>query len=543
LFLSIMVLDSVEPRGDYFLWAKQQNLFIDQDDLVDMMDNDPSRTLVVDVRDDDNGGGQVKGALHVPDGSFQEELPTLLEPLSSMADGSTIVFHCMESARRGPRCAKRMVVLLESRSTPDLPSNLKVRVLKGGADHWIRRFWRDPSKVQGFDPDYWSFGDDDNSSSSSIVPGHKTYTRPADQDAVDWATVPSSNSSGSSNTTTNNKRWEVVVLSAATLLVAVGLTVWQKKLAHLVPQHMFAVSFLATFLLTPGFFVLLWLDPATPAQQANAKKFPLARFLLMAVFDTLQMSLVMFASAKTPGQLQAILGKAAIPFSMLAKLLLLGVKPSLAQVVGCALIIAGAAAATGNVATLMSATSGQGDLWYYLLFLLSNLPAALGAVYKGVAMEDFDINDYYLNGWCTLFQCGLSLVLLPLNSLPLLGDDTVPLQEIGPRLLKCVLCVTGQSNESGCYTAGLNLLLWLVLLLVFNVLMMKLTKAAGATLMFAILTLKTPFTAIAFSSAVLMGQQAEALQAATLLGMCLILVGIVVFNNPFSSTLKKEKKE
>lgn len=86
------------------------------------------------------------------------------------AEGKTVVvFHCMESVMRGPRCARR---LLDSSQGETLP--FAVRVLRGGADRWIRRFYRDPTLVSNFDKDYWGFLTHGEATESV----HKEYSRP-----------------------------------------------------------------------------------------------------------------------------------------------------------------------------------------------------------------------------------------------------------------------------------------------------------------------------------------------------------------------------
>jgi hypothetical protein len=111
----------------------------------------------------------------------------------------------MESVRRGPRCAKRLLARLAAESAAARPV---VRVLRGGADRWIRRYWKGPL-VEGFDGAYWGWCDAASPSEMGADSGiggqdssvaregqemgmavtagtrmHSLYTRPSDQ-AVD----------------------------------------------------------------------------------------------------------------------------------------------------------------------------------------------------------------------------------------------------------------------------------------------------------------------------------------------------------------------
>lgn len=53
--------------------------------------------LIVDVRDDDFIGGNIKGAINCPSYSFQETVEDLVEKTK---DVKTVVFHCALSQQR-----------------------------------------------------------------------------------------------------------------------------------------------------------------------------------------------------------------------------------------------------------------------------------------------------------------------------------------------------------------------------------------------------------------------------------------------------------
>ena len=97
-----------------------------------------------------------------------------------------ICFHCMESARRGPRCAKRLVEGMRAlRDVGYAPQPVKVAVLEGGFDQWVRRHWRDPARVEGYDDAYWGYAEDAGDGASA--PAHPLYERPAGQQATPWS--------------------------------------------------------------------------------------------------------------------------------------------------------------------------------------------------------------------------------------------------------------------------------------------------------------------------------------------------------------------
>lgn len=206
------VLQKVPCRGDFYEWAKTSNRYMKRESLREMIRSKDAKkdcadtVLVVDVRDDDVKGGNIRGALHLPDGEFSSgSVKTLIKHVDT-AGANVIVFHCMESARRGPRCARRVVEIFDACGVGE--GIARVRILIGGFDQWCRAYWRcEPELIENFDDDYWGFRDierfrrEEESKEKDAAPAssndgdieqsrgvrHKLYTRPADQKATPWS--------------------------------------------------------------------------------------------------------------------------------------------------------------------------------------------------------------------------------------------------------------------------------------------------------------------------------------------------------------------
>merc|ERR1719453_2550451 len=125
----------------------------------------------------------IQGALHMPDSTFNvDSIAQLLQKAQHLVETSgrapvSVVFHCMESARRGPRCARRLFTVLQVLPDEQVPP-LKVFVLQGGFDQWVRRFWQaGEARIDGFDDDYWGF----TLAAQDGEIAHTLYERPADQ--------------------------------------------------------------------------------------------------------------------------------------------------------------------------------------------------------------------------------------------------------------------------------------------------------------------------------------------------------------------------
>ena len=122
-------------------------LYITQNELVNKIYND-NNFVIIDLRDEDHIGGHIINSVNIPASSFKNNFDTIINLLR---DKTEVVLHCQESLVRSPRCAK---ILLE-----DFGLDIKVSILKGGFDQWVRRFWN-TNLVEDYDDDYWYFKHD-----------------------------------------------------------------------------------------------------------------------------------------------------------------------------------------------------------------------------------------------------------------------------------------------------------------------------------------------------------------------------------------------
>lgn len=141
-----------------------QICYVPKDVLADrILNNLP--TIIIDARDDDVVGGMIQGAIYCPESTFTpKKMLCLLKKAkerrlayhsSGLIDHKVwVVFHCMETIKRSVRCAKRFYNLVQETGNSDVVS---VRLLSGGADGWIRSYWKDHRLVEGYDDKYWGY--------------------------------------------------------------------------------------------------------------------------------------------------------------------------------------------------------------------------------------------------------------------------------------------------------------------------------------------------------------------------------------------------
>jgi hypothetical protein len=138
-------------------------------------------------------------SIHMPDGGdWSVQMPRLLsiiyECLETSGPPVTVLFHCMESIRRGPRCPPSFLFLplqplwclcaslatgissdprrcarrlfqelkMSGQITDEkLAMPFAIKVLQGGADQWMRNFYSDTRLVEAYNNDIWGYLDDE----------------------------------------------------------------------------------------------------------------------------------------------------------------------------------------------------------------------------------------------------------------------------------------------------------------------------------------------------------------------------------------------
>lgn len=167
-------------------------MYITPEEVVSRLQSGNQDFLIIDTRDEDSAGGNIKGALHLADSSdWSLSMPVLLSAIAEKK-ATMVIFHCMESIRRGPRCARRLhnYFLENGEYDNEVSSVPELRILQGGADQWIRKFYK-TDLVEGYDDEYWAFEefppheqrhyDDGEDGTMKNMHTHTLYSRPSDQ--------------------------------------------------------------------------------------------------------------------------------------------------------------------------------------------------------------------------------------------------------------------------------------------------------------------------------------------------------------------------
>ncbi|KAJ3487470.1 hypothetical protein NLI96_g3511 [Meripilus lineatus] len=130
--------------------------YISPDELAVIMKSDKvlhKDYFIVDVRDDDYDGGNIKGAHNSPSYVFLSKVDALVEQTK---DVPVIVFHCALSQVRGPKAARiyaQTRALLSYEDKDHTPH--EVFILRGGFTDFQAKFRNDPELVENWDKEVW----------------------------------------------------------------------------------------------------------------------------------------------------------------------------------------------------------------------------------------------------------------------------------------------------------------------------------------------------------------------------------------------------
>lgn len=107
---------------------------------------------VVDVRDDDWHGGNIKGAHNSPSHGFLAKLDNLVAETKHIP---IVIFHCALSQVRGPKAARIYAETRDLLEAEDEDKPHEVCVLRGGFQDFQAKYKDDPELVENWSHEIW----------------------------------------------------------------------------------------------------------------------------------------------------------------------------------------------------------------------------------------------------------------------------------------------------------------------------------------------------------------------------------------------------
>ncbi|KAH9948895.1 Rhodanese-like protein [Amylocystis lapponica] len=129
--------------------------YITADELAAIIKSDkvPMKDYcIVDVRDDDYHGGNIKGARNEPSHGFLAGVADLVQRTKTVP---TVVFHCALSQVRGPKAARIYAETRDLLQAKGEDSPHEVLVLRGGFQDFQEKYKDDPALVENWRKEVW----------------------------------------------------------------------------------------------------------------------------------------------------------------------------------------------------------------------------------------------------------------------------------------------------------------------------------------------------------------------------------------------------
>ncbi|KIY64461.1 Rhodanese-like protein [Cylindrobasidium torrendii FP15055 ss-10] len=130
--------------------------YIEGDDLAAYMKSGKvagKDYLVVDVRDDDFAGGNIKGAKNVPSSTIYDAVDNLVRDTK---DIKRVVFHCALSQVRGPKAARIYAETRQNMLQEAEPNQPEVLILRDGFTQFQVKYKDDADLIEGWDKEVWA---------------------------------------------------------------------------------------------------------------------------------------------------------------------------------------------------------------------------------------------------------------------------------------------------------------------------------------------------------------------------------------------------
>lgn len=125
--------------------------YITAEELAESLRGGRENVIVVDARDEDRAGGHIKGSVHT---GSAEMMGNTRHYAQLWATADKVVFHCMMSQVRGPKCARLFTDAL-AHVVPKGETKPAVFVLEGGFQQFARGRAQFMDLIEGWDVKYY----------------------------------------------------------------------------------------------------------------------------------------------------------------------------------------------------------------------------------------------------------------------------------------------------------------------------------------------------------------------------------------------------
>jgi drug/metabolite transporter (DMT)-like permease len=163
-------------------------------------------------------------------------------------------------------------------------------------------------------------------------------------------------------------------------------------------------------------YKMLFTNDITP----EMRKFPMYKFAIMGLFDTLSNLISTWPIPYLSGTLVNVLSNAVLPLTMIGSVVFLKTRYKKSHFLGCGLVI------YGIMVKLMpqlflgesQGRNGSNPLLWIVLLIVSAIPGAASNIYKEIGLKDTQGDVWYMNAWIGVFQTLFGMLTVPTVAIP-----------------------------------------------------------------------------------------------------------------------------
>ncbi|KAH7647227.1 transporter with conserved Zn ribbon C11C7 [Cryptosporidium bovis] len=342
------------------------------------------------------------------------------------------------------------------------------------------------------------------------------------------------------------------------LISSVFNSVFFKKMTSAMPNHVWFLTQITTSIYIPLFGTIVLITYLRREFSEETLQIPFSKFWIMGFLDGFGSILTLLASIHTSGAMQVVLGQMCTPITLIMLSVICKDRFHIYQYTGAFIMIFGilvvkSGTIFGFRVNNNDSIENSNQVIFNIIFIISCIPASASSVFKDFSFRKYpSLNENYLQFCVACTQVIIGCVLVPVNSLPILGPHKVELNQIPSLLIQGVNCLFLKKNAvisncggelqkpcDVCENAQVPVITYLIANIICNIVGVLVLKHGTATSGFIVSTLRLPLTTLVFFSPKLVGNEATEPKVEDFIGIAILIAGLILYR--YGSV--KNKKE
>ncbi|KAH8738809.1 transporter protein with conserved Zn ribbon C11C7CxxC [Cryptosporidium ryanae] len=335
---------------------------------------------------------------------------------------------------------------------------------------------------------------------------------------------------------------------AILLISSLFNSVFFKKMTSVMPNHVWFLTQITTSIYIPLFGTLVLIAYLREELSEETLRIPFSKFWIIGFLDGFGSILTLLASIHTSGAMQVVLGQMCTPITLIMLSVICKDRFHIYQYTGAFIMILGILVVKSGVifgfrTNESISIESSNQVIFNIIFVISCIPASASSVFKDLSFRKYpSLNENYLQFCVACTQVIVGCILIPINSLPILGPHKVELNQILSLLTQGANCLflkknTIVSNCGGemqrpcdvCENAQAPVITYLIANIICNVVGVLVLKHGTAASGFIVSTLRLPLTTLVFFSPQLVGKEATEPEVEDFIGIAILIIGLVLY--------------